>query len=34
VDTIFRELRGEAGGPDALTAFGEMADLIRARRGG
>ena len=27
VHTIFRELAGEEGGPDALTAFGEMAAL-------
>ena len=27
VHTIFRELAGEQGGPDALTAFSEMAEL-------
>jgi cyclase len=32
VHTIFRELSGEQGGPDALTAFGEMAELAHAQR--
>jgi cyclase len=32
VHTVFRELAGEQGGPDALTAFAEMAELAHARR--
>jgi cyclase len=32
VHTIFRELSGETGGPDALTAFAEMAEMAHAKR--